>query len=115
MNTRIMEGRWNRLRGEVQDRWGQLTSDDIDRIEGNIDRLTGILQERYGYGRERAEEEVARFLDELEEGGSPIMQIATITAAAITVLLAASLFISRRMHRRMTLIGRMRRRLGMIR
>jgi uncharacterized protein YjbJ (UPF0337 family) len=115
MNAKVLESHWDQLQGEVKDRWGQLTRDDVDRIEGSMERLTGLLQERYGYARERAEEEISRFLDELEEGGSPIMQIAMITAAAVTVLLGTSFFISRRMHRRTTLIGRMRRRLGLMR
>jgi len=65
MNKDIVEGKWKQLRGKVQERWGQLTSDDLDRIEGKHDQLVGLLQEKYGYAREKAEKEVDQFLREV--------------------------------------------------
>jgi uncharacterized protein YjbJ (UPF0337 family) len=38
--------------------WGKLTHNDLDRVAGKFDVLVGILQERYGYSRERAANEV---------------------------------------------------------
>jgi len=35
-----------------------LTDDDLDRIDGSVDKLAGTLQERYGYAREEAEREI---------------------------------------------------------
>jgi uncharacterized protein YjbJ (UPF0337 family) len=32
----------------------------VTRIDGNLDKMVGVLQERYGYARERAEQEVER-------------------------------------------------------
>ncbi|MCF6157285.1 MAG: CsbD family protein [wastewater metagenome] len=62
MNKDILKGKWNQLKGEVKKRWGSLTDDDITKIEGQSDKLIGILQEKYGYSREKAEEEVDQFL-----------------------------------------------------
>jgi len=67
MNSDILKGKWRQLRGEVQNQWGKLTNDDLDRIEGNAEKLAGILQERYGYGREEAEREVNDFLGQRRE------------------------------------------------
>ena len=61
MNRDVLEGNWKQLRGRVKEAWGKLTDDDLDRIEGKADRLIGVLQERYGYARDRAEEEFRRF------------------------------------------------------
>ena len=58
MNKDILEGQWKQIRGEVRAWWGNLTDDDLDRIAGKFDVLVGILQERYGYTRERAANEV---------------------------------------------------------
>jgi uncharacterized protein YjbJ (UPF0337 family) len=58
MNTDILKGKWKQMRGELKTWWGDLTDDDLDRIEGERDKLIGLLQERYGYTRERAEAEV---------------------------------------------------------
>jgi len=60
MNKDIFQGKWKQMRGDFKQWWGKLTDDDLDKIEGSRDKLIGILQERYGYNREKAEEEVDR-------------------------------------------------------
>ena len=64
MNSDIFKGKWNQLRGEVQKRWGQLTDDDLDVVQGDMTKLAGVLQEKYGYSREQAQQEVDRFVRE---------------------------------------------------
>jgi uncharacterized protein YjbJ (UPF0337 family) len=66
MNEDIFEGMWKQMKGNVREWWGKLTDDDVERIGGNKDKLMGALQERYGYTRERAEEEVGRRLRDYE-------------------------------------------------
>lgn len=61
MNQDILEGKWKQLKGRVKQTWGKLTEDDLDRISGSRDELVGIVQERYGWERERAEEAVDDF------------------------------------------------------
>src|SRR6266481_8447057 len=64
MNRDVLAGKWKQMRGEVKTWWGKLTDDDVDRIDGQKDKLIGLLQERYGYAREQAEQEVERRLEE---------------------------------------------------
>ncbi len=66
MNKDVFAGRWKQMRGRVREWWGQLTDDDLDVIDGKMDRLAGRLQERYGWAKERAEEEIARRLRDVE-------------------------------------------------
>ena len=40
---------------------GQADRRDIAQIDGSTEKLVGLLQERYGYARERAAKEVADF------------------------------------------------------
>jgi len=61
MNSDIFRGKWLQLRGAIKSKWGDLTDDDLTQIDGNMDRMAGILQERYGYTRERAEREIEQF------------------------------------------------------
>jgi uncharacterized protein YjbJ (UPF0337 family) len=61
MNTDILQGNWKQLRGRVKEMWGNLTDDDLDKIDGHTDRLAGLLQERYGYAKDKAEAEIRRF------------------------------------------------------
>ena len=58
MNKDIFEGQWKQLRGEAKTWWGKLTDDDLDRAAGKFDILAGIIQEKYGYTREKAANEI---------------------------------------------------------
>lgn len=58
MNWDIAQGNWKQLKGKVKEQWGELTEDDIARIEGRRDQLIGRVQERYGVARDEAERQV---------------------------------------------------------
>jgi uncharacterized protein YjbJ (UPF0337 family) len=66
MNKDVLEGKWKQMRGEAKAWWGKLTDDDLDRAAGKLDVLTGLLQEKYGYTRERATDEIDRRVTEFE-------------------------------------------------
>ena len=66
MNEDVLEGKWKQLRGRLKETWGVLTDDELDQIDGKRDRLVGKLQERYGYSRMQADEEIDRFLRDLD-------------------------------------------------
>jgi uncharacterized protein YjbJ (UPF0337 family) len=68
MNKDIFEGKWKQIRGEVKAWYGKLTDDDLDRAAGKLDVLTGLIQEKYGYTRERASGEIEKHLSEFEAG-----------------------------------------------
>ena len=61
MNRDVLEGNWKQMRGRIKEMWGKLTDDDLDTIDGKRDRLVGKLQERYGYAKDKAEQELDRF------------------------------------------------------
>ena len=61
MNKDTAQGKWLQLKGAVKPQWGKLTDDDLDQVKGNLERLVGIVQDRYGYARERAAREVDEF------------------------------------------------------
>jgi uncharacterized protein YjbJ (UPF0337 family) len=64
-NDDVFEGRWKQIKGDAKRFWGNLTDDDLDRSEGNRDKLVGALQERYGWEKSRAESDFDRFLESL--------------------------------------------------
>ncbi len=66
MNKDILEGKWKQVRGEAKVWWGKLTDDDLDRAAGKLEVLTGLLQERYGYTREAAANEIEKRVTEYE-------------------------------------------------
>jgi len=64
MPSSILKGQWKQLKGKIQERWGELTDDEVDQVKGESEKLVGMLQEKYGYAKEKAEAQVAEFLDE---------------------------------------------------
>lgn len=65
MNTHVLEGNWKQLQGNIKEQWGKLTDNDLTQIQGKRDKLEGVLQEKYGYSKNKAREEVDNYLDEL--------------------------------------------------
>jgi uncharacterized protein YjbJ (UPF0337 family) len=61
------EGQWNHLRGQIRAWWDKFTEADLEKIAGKKDALIGLVQERYGYARERAEQEIDRRLQQYRE------------------------------------------------
>jgi uncharacterized protein YjbJ (UPF0337 family) len=58
MNSDVFAGKWKQVQGSMKEWWGQLTDDDLAKIEGNREKLLGAIQERYGYTKEKAEAEI---------------------------------------------------------
>jgi len=58
MNWDQIEGKWKQYKGQVREKWGSLTEDDVEWISGKRDRLVGKIQERYGRGKEVVEKQV---------------------------------------------------------
>ncbi len=56
-----IKGNWNQLKGKVQQKWGQLTDDDLTYQEGQENELIGRIQEKTG----ETKESVKRFIDSL--------------------------------------------------
>jgi len=67
MNKDIFEGKWKEMRGQVKELWGKLTDDDLDQAGGNAEQIVGLLQQKYGYTRERAEGEFNQRIKNVKE------------------------------------------------
>ncbi len=66
MNKDVIEGKWKQMRGEAKAWWGKLTDDDLERAAGKVEVLAGLLQEKYGYTREAAVDEIDKRVTEYE-------------------------------------------------
>jgi uncharacterized protein YjbJ (UPF0337 family) len=58
MNTDQLQGKWKQMKGSVKERWGKLTDDEIDIINGRSDQLVGKIQEKYGIAKDDAQRQV---------------------------------------------------------
>jgi len=66
MNVQEIQGQWNKVRGRVKEKWGQLSDDDLTMKSGNLDQVVGRIQQKTGEGREAIE----RFIDEVMGRGA---------------------------------------------
>lgn len=60
----ILEGKWKQLRGDLKQWWGELSDDELDKIGGKKDVLVGKLQEKYGWDKAKAENEIDKHIEE---------------------------------------------------
>jgi uncharacterized protein YjbJ (UPF0337 family) len=80
MNEDVFAGQWKQMRGELKSWWGRLGDDDLEKVGGQKDQLIGLVQSKYGYVREHAEQEVERRLKEFADQSSGV--VASLTAKA---------------------------------
>jgi uncharacterized protein YjbJ (UPF0337 family) len=52
------KGNWKQFKGQVKEKWGRLTDDDLDVINDRQDQLAGKIQERYGVAKDHAKKDV---------------------------------------------------------
>jgi uncharacterized protein YjbJ (UPF0337 family) len=60
----LLKAQWKKMRGKIKEQWGDLTDDDLDKVDGQLDQLIGVIQEKYELTRAKAESEVTQFLTE---------------------------------------------------
>ena len=70
MNEEILEGKWKQIKGAVQKEWGELADNDVDKAKGELTRLEGVIEEKYGH----AKDDIRRKLNEIKA------QFASLTA-----------------------------------
>jgi uncharacterized protein YjbJ (UPF0337 family) len=67
MNSDQLEGKWKQVKGEVREKWGKLTDDDVHMVAGRREQLIGRVQERYGLAKEEATRQVDAFVKNLDD------------------------------------------------
>ena len=67
MNQDVLKTKWKQFRKELDYQWNQLSSDELDGIDGKRDDLVFLLERRYGFAHGRAAKEVDLFVSEFED------------------------------------------------
>ena len=62
MNWNQIEGNWKQFSGKIKEQWGELTDDDLTKIAGKREQLEGLLEKRYGLGKEEVKKQVDAFI-----------------------------------------------------
>lgn len=66
MNEDRLLGKWQQLKGEIKQQWGELTDDELTKLDGKTDSLIGALQEKYGKAKDAVAQEVNEWLDKFD-------------------------------------------------
>jgi len=56
-----MKGNWMTIKGKIKEKWGKLTDDDLDVMDGKMEQLAGTVAKRYGCAKEEAQRQVDEF------------------------------------------------------
>ena len=78
MNWDQVQGNWKQMTGQVKEKWGKLTDDDLTTIAGKRDQLAGFIQKRYGYAKEQAEKELDDFTNGLQAHAAKVDQASSL-------------------------------------
>ncbi|MCC3245330.1 CsbD family protein [Methylocystis sp. WRRC1] len=65
MDWNRIEGNWKQFSGMIREKWGEITDDELDKMEGKREQLEGKLQEKYGMGKEAVKKTVDDWLNTL--------------------------------------------------
>ena len=66
VHAEAIQGNWNRVRGQIEKRWGEVRGDELDQFRGDVDALVGEIQRRTGEARGTIED----YLEHLAAGGA---------------------------------------------
>jgi len=65
MNWDRIEGQWEQFKADARIEWGQFTDDELEVIAGKKDKLAGMIQEKYGLGKDKAEQAAEEWKEKL--------------------------------------------------
>lgn len=68
--------RWQQVKTVALRRWDLLTSEDLDGVRGNTERMIALLQHRYGFAREEATRELTAWSKSLHMPAPPPASVA---------------------------------------
>ena len=69
MNENIFKGKWKEIKGEIVKSWGKLTEDELEQTKGDLTKISGLVQQKYGETQESVRERLNRFVKNIKPDG----------------------------------------------
>ena len=66
IDQQTLQGNWNEIKGKLRNRWGDLSNDELESAQGNVEQLVGTIQRKTGEARDAVE----TYLEELTRSGA---------------------------------------------
>ena len=67
MNKNIFDGKWDEFKGEVRKAWGKITGDELESTKGDVESISGLIQQKYGHTKEDVAKRLTELKDSLRE------------------------------------------------
>jgi len=58
-----LQGSWTSLKGQIRERWGQITDDELQQVHGDAEQFLGLLQRKTGQSRQELEKFVRQSME----------------------------------------------------
>ncbi|WP_051201563.1 CsbD family protein [Paracoccus aminophilus] len=68
MDWDVIEREWDRVKLVLMEKWGALSAAEMAEVAGQRDRLSALLQEKYGWSRSEADEKLGDFARRHDNG-----------------------------------------------
>lgn len=70
MDKNQFSAKWHQMKGKVREKWGKLTDNEVEQINGKMENLSGHLQKKYGWAKDKAEHEIHQWGTSFGEHGT---------------------------------------------
>ena len=66
LNQEQIKGKWDEIKGGIRNLWGKVTDDELEKTNGNIQSVAGIVQEKYGETKESIRKKLDTLMDSFD-------------------------------------------------
>jgi uncharacterized protein YjbJ (UPF0337 family) len=73
LNENKVKGKWLEIKGEVQKSWGKLTDDELEKTQGDVKAIGGLIQQRYGTVQKEYDEKLNNIFHKFENEKDQVM------------------------------------------
>lgn len=63
MDKNVFEGKWDEFKGEVRKMWGKLTGDELESTKGDMESISGLIQQKYGTKKDEVSQKLTEMKD----------------------------------------------------
>lgn len=67
LNENTIKGKWLEIKGTVQKAWGKLTDDELEKTKGDVNAISGLIQQKYGESQDKSKKKLSELLKQFED------------------------------------------------
>jgi uncharacterized protein YjbJ (UPF0337 family) len=63
LNQEQINGKWSEIKGGVRNLWRDISEEELDQVKGNIQSVSGIVQQHYSESKESIKKKLENLMD----------------------------------------------------